>query len=201
MSGTISSGGRPSDSELLKLWAEGGEAAENAFDVLTNRYIGLILSITMKYRVSGLEPQDLTQEGLLGLLSAVRTYKDGKGASFKTYAAACIDHRIVELLRKSGTNARRAMTDYVSIYEDSLSEVSGGVEPEQLVLSREGIAALKKAISEILSSLEQKVLRLYLEGDSYAEIAQKLDVSEKAVDNAIQRIRRKLRDYNPGISH
>ncbi|MBQ1546731.1 MAG: sigma-70 family RNA polymerase sigma factor [Clostridia bacterium] len=201
MSDTIKTGEPLSDSELVKLWAEGGKSAEEAFDMLTKRYIGLVLSITMKYRVSGHEPQDLTQEGLLGLLSAVQTYKEDRGASFKTYASACINHRIAELLRKSGTNARRAMTDYISIYEEGVTEVPGGVEPEQLVLSQEGLEALRKAILEILSDREQKVLKLYLGGSSYSQIAEKLNITDKSVDNAIQRIRKKLRDNNSGISY
>ena len=188
---TSGSGGSLPDAELVKLYSGG---SDSAFAVLTDRYIGLIRSITSKYRVAGLEPDDLTQEGLLGLLYAAKSFKDDGGASFRTYASICINRRVISLLKRSESGKSRALNDYVSISDEDCETVPGGDNPEDMYIVKESLSALNKKITELLSEKERRVLSLYLAGESYAGIAQAMAISEKSVDNAMQRIRRKLRD-------
>ena len=187
-----------SDAKLVELYNSGNSAA---FTVLSNRYFKLIRSITAKYNISGLESDDLTQEGLLGLLSAVKTYSSDKGASFKTYAALCINRRIITLLKRSDTNKSKALNDYISLDDENIEECFRNemTDPEASFIGKESLDTLKQSISECLSKTENRVLELYLAGESYSKIAQRLELSQKSVDNAIQRIRRKLRKHISNI--
>lgn len=194
---TSGSGAELSDAELVQLFVSG---SDSAFTVLTNRYIGLIRSITLKYRVSGLGADDLTQEGLMGLLCAAKTFRSDGGASFMTYASVCINRRLISLLKRSGNDRSKALNDYISIEDEPYRMMSGGVDPEEMFIDKESLESLNAAVTELLSKKEQKVLSLYLAGESYAEISQALGMNKKAVDNAMQRIRRKLRDYISSIS-
>lgn len=187
-----------SDIRLVELYNSGNTAV---FTVLTDRYLKLIRSVTSKYKISGLEIDDLTQEGLLGLLCAVKTFKSDGGASFKTYAALCINRRIITLLKSSETNRKRALNDYVSL-DDSNCEDSACeeiVDPEESFIGKENLSSLKQIISQCLTETENRVLELYLAGESYNDIADELGVSSKAVDNALQRTRRKLRKHFSNI--
>ncbi len=188
-----------SDARLVELYNSGNSGA---FTVLTDRYLKLIRSITSKYKISGLEFEDLTQEGLLGLLSAVKTYNAQKGATFKTYAGLCINRRIITLLERSGNNKSKALNDYISLYDKDIDDImpEEGVNPEENFIGKESLQSLKKTISECLSEKEKQVLELYLAGESYANIADKLKMSQKSVDNALQRIRRKLRKHISNIT-
>lgn len=188
-----------SDTRLVELYNSG---SPEAFTVLTNRYFKLIRSITSKYKISGLEFEDLTQEGLLGLLSAVKTYNAQKGATFKTYAGLCINRRIITLLERSGNNKSKALNDYISLYDKDIDDImpEEGVNPEENFIGKESLQSLKKTISECLSEKEKQVLDLYLAGESYANIADKLKMPQKSVDNALQRIRRKLRKHISNIT-
>ena len=190
-------GSNLSDAELAKLYDKG---SDGAFAVLMDRYIGLIRSITSKYRVSGLEPDDLTQEGLMGLMCAAKSYKSEGGASFRTYASLCIDRRIISLLKRSESGKGKALNGYVSIDDEQFEKMSGGVDPEDMYISNESVAALGQAVAKLLSEKEQRVLRLYLAGETYAEISDALGMNRKSVDNAMQRIRKKLRDHISSIS-
>jgi len=180
------------DTKLVELYNNGNSGV---FTVLTERYSRLIRSVTSKYKISGLEAEDLTQEGLLGLLSAVKTYRADKGASFQTYAGVCINRRILTLLKRSDNNGSKALNNYVSLYDKEVEEsVSLEVSnPEESFISEESFILLKKNISGCLSNRENRVLELYLAGESYSDIAANLLISVKAVDNTLQRIRKKLR--------
>ena len=175
---TSGSGSSMSDAELVKLYSNG---SDSAFTVLTDRYIGLIRSITSRYRVAGLEPEDLTQEGLMGLLCAVKSFKEDGGASFRTYASLCIN-------------------SYVSIDDEGCEAMSAGESPEDMYIGKESLSSLISAVTKLLSQKERQVFGLYLAGESYAEISRTLGMNAKAVDNAMQRIRRKLRDHILSIS-
>lgn len=199
MSESVYSGGscsacNYSDTRLVELYNSGNSGV---FTVLTDRYSKLIRSVTSKYKISGLESEDLTQEGLLGLLSAVKTYKADQGTSFKTYAGICINRRIITLLKRSDNNKSKALNDYVSLYDENIEESVSeeGVNPEENFIGKESLMSLKRSISECLSKRENRVLDLYLAGESYSYIANELSISSKAVDNALQRIRRKLRRH------
>ncbi len=181
-----------SDNKLVELYNNGNSGV---FTVLTERYSKLIRSVTSKYRISGLEAEDLTQEGLLGLLSAVKTYRVDKGASFKTYAGICINRRILTLLKHADNNRRKALNNYVSLYDKDVEESISveELDPEESFICKESLMLLKKSISGCLSNRENRVLELYLAGESYSAIADSLSISVKAVDSTLQRIRRKLR--------
>lgn len=186
-----------SDSELVEAF-RGGD--ESAFTVLMNRYVKMIRYVTLKFKVSGLEKEDLFQEGLMGFLEAARDYRSDGGAQFRNYAMICINRRLIALLKKSGTNRAKALNDYVSIFDESFSSVSGGVQPEDECISEEGLENIRAFFSKELSDFERSVLRCYLAGKSYSEIADILSVGRKSVDNSMQRVRKKLRDYISSIS-
>lgn len=183
-----------SDIKLIEMFNSGSELA---FTALTDRYLKLIRSITSKYSISGLEPEDLTQEGLLGLLCAAKSYRADGGASFKSYAGLCINRRIISLLNRSGTNKSKPLNDYISLYDDDVAQsmYDENVNPEQLVISNESLASISSDIKQCLSQTEQKVLSLYLAGKSYGQISGLLGTSTKSVDNALQRARQKLKKH------
>lgn len=182
-----------SDDELVRLAAD---SDEGAFRELALRYIYLIQSIALKYKSSSLESDDLVQEGLLGLLSAVKSFDKSKGFSFKTYAGSCIKNKIVSAVRTAVSEKNKVLNN--SVLLDNESEISADrlSEPEAVILSKEAAEHLKLAISEELTELEQNVLSLYLLGYSYAEIAERLRIDGKSCDNAMQRVRRKLKSSN-----
>ena len=187
-----------SDTQIIKLFNNGSSIA---FTVLANRYLSLIHAIASKYRIEGLDADDLTQEGLLGLLAAVKTYDIDKGASFRTYAGLCVNRRFITLLKRSVGSSCKPLNDYVSLYDDGLDENRLGFSenPEEQYIENEALSFLQKSISDSLSKKENQVLTLYLAGDSYTDIADKLQLSPKSVDNALQRIRKKLRKHISNI--
>ena len=194
---TSGSGSDLPDAELVKLYSGG---SDSAFAVLTDRYIGLIRSITSKYRVAGLEPDDLTQEGLMGLLCAAKSYDSSGPASFRTYASLCINRRVISLLKRSESGKSKALNNYVSIDDEGCEAMSAGESPEDMYIGKESLSTLRSAVTKLLSQKERQVFGLYLAGESYAEISRTLGMNAKAVDNAMQRIRRKLRDHILSIS-
>lgn len=185
------------DEEMIKLFLGGDDSA---FSALIERYIGLIRAIAAKYRVPGLETDDLTQEGLLCFLEAAKNYRSEKGASFKTYAGICVDRGMATLLRQSAAYKRKALNNYVSIDAESFREVSGGVDPENMYIGKESLSDLHAVIPTLLSDMEQRVLKRYLSGESYDDIAAALGTNRKSVDNAMVRVRKKLRDHLSSIS-
>ena len=186
-----------SDEEMIGLFLGGDDSA---FSALIDRYIGMIRAIAAKYRVPGLENDDLTQEGLLCFLEAAKKYSHEKGASFKTYAGVCVDRGMATLLRRSAAQKRKALNNYVSIDESSVREVSGGVDPENMYIGKESLSDLHAVIPSLLSEKEQLVLKRYLSGESYDDISAALGINRKAVDNAMVRVRKKLREYLSSIS-
>ncbi len=140
-------------------------------------------------RVAG---DDLTQEGMLGFLEAVRSFNPEKG-SFKTYAETCINNRILSAVRASYNNKNAALSKAVPL-EDRAEEVSGDEsDPEKILSSKCGFEHITGLINSNLSEFERQVITLRFLGLSYSEISMKLDCGEKAVDNALQRIRKKMR--------
>lgn len=167
-----------SDGELAGLAAKG---SGEAFAVLAGRFTPLIQSIAARYvRVS--EMDDLTQEGLLGLLAATHGYREDVG-EFGSYAAVCIRNRMVSALRRFSP-----VSEQWTVEEDKL----GQADPETLFLKREEAQRLYSRLKQTLTPLEYGVLMRHLSGMSYREIGEAVSCSEKAVDNALQRVRRKL---------
>ena len=184
-----------SDEELQSLAKARVAGAEEA---LAERYARVVRMCARPYFLAGGDSEDLIQEGMLGLLSAIREYDETKGATFKTYAETCIHNRIRSAVRSANRMKNAPLNDGVSL-EDVLSDESQSLgtnfytrSPEEQVLARETENEFISAYSRCLSKLEANILRLYLDGLSYNEMAAASGRDVKAVDNAVQRIRRKL---------
>lgn len=145
--------------------------------------------------VCGLDAEDLAQEGLIGLLNAVRSFDFYGTAAFRTYARTCIVNGIRSAMRS--TSRPGAVPARAVLPIDSADELCGDADPQDIVMGREQAARLLQYVDMHLSPREQQVLRLYLAGDSYDVVAEKLGLSgSKAVDNALQRIRKKLKAFS-----
>lgn len=192
------------DTELQKLSAEGDAKAEAA---LIERYLPLVDSCARPMKLLGAEGKDLSQEGVFGLISAARSFDPSNGAQFHTYAEHCIRMRLLSAIKSASRLKHFPLNDSMSLEqlsEESDPRLSAVLEvfhrnPEEMVLARESQEELYKALSDCLSKYEQKVMSLYLDGRSYQEIGEQLGKDVKSVDNAVQRIRRKLaRNLNLG---
>lgn len=159
-----------------------------AWSELYGRYYGVSKSISLRFNGDGSETDDLIQEGLIGFLSAVHSFKDDKGASFKTYAWACIRNRIVNVVRSKGST----LSDCQSL--EFLSNVPDeALTPEELIISKNTAEHIFVVVNNRLSEKEKDVFRLYLEGKTYDEIGDILSMSKKSVDGSLQRARKKLK--------
>lgn len=191
------------DAELQSLASGGDRAAE---ELLVKRYMRLVRSCARPLFLAGGDSEDLIQEGLLGLLSAVRQFDPQCGASFATFAEHCIRMRLLSAIKSASRLKHLPLNDGVSLEllsEDSQLQISAIPDflrdnPENMVLARERTEELYSELAQCLSRLEKQVLSLYLDGYSYREIAQYLKREPKAIDNAVQRIRRKLA-RNPNL--
>lgn len=185
------------DTELIELSYSGDRLAEEA---LVERYMRTVLACARPLVLAGGDTEDLVQEGMFGLLTAIRRYDKCSEASFKTFAELCIKTRLYSAIKSASRLKHFPLNDGMSfeqLSEDSSAELSAipdnfRYSPEVLVLARENRKELDTTFSKCLSKLERNVLDLYLEGFSYREIGEKLNKESKAVDNAVQRIRRKL---------
>lgn len=187
------------DAELLALSAAGDLQAE---ETLIRRYSRIIRSLARPFFLTGGDQEDLLQEGMLGLLSAIRSYDPGKNASFRTFAMLCIRRRLISALRGSAGTQNVSLDDCLSLESSLFDELSSRNDntrgPEELLIDREEAQKRYQSLLQLLSSYEQSVLRCFLRGMSYREIAKTTNRSEKAVDNAVQRIRRKFQKLDPG---
>ena len=177
------------DEELAALAQQGWEEETTQ---LVSRYIPLVRARAARYFGPGLERDDLMQEGFIGLLKAIRSYDPARGSSFCTFAALCVNRRMISAVQSSNSDGNTPLRDYCSISREEM-ESFGDLDPEQYLIGKEeGKAQLSRILSQ-LSVFEQHALKLYLSGHSYREMSEILRVSPKSVDNAIQRIRRKLK--------
>lgn len=180
------------DKSLLKLYHSGDKAACSALLV---RYAALINRKASGYEAAGVERDDWRQEAYMGLLAAVRTFDETKGASFYTYAGHCINNRLNNHLAAATTKKAAFFSSAISF--DEMAEIQTIARdtrsPEAIFIEREDHAAFLKRIADGLSSFEKDVLFLYLSGCDYTAVAQKLSSSLKSVDNALQRARKKLK--------
>ena len=193
-----------SDTELQNLASGGDRAAE---ETLAERYTRLVRICARPLFLAGGDSEDLIQEGMFGLLSAIRQYDPKGGTSFRTFAEHCIRMRLFSAVKSASRLKHFPLNDGMSLEqlsEDPKTQFSVTPEvfrrsPEDLVLARESTEELYIAFARCLSRLEISVLDLYLEGLSYREIGERLGKDPKSIDNAVQRIRRKLaRETNLG---
>ena len=191
------------DNELQRLALSGDREAE---DQLAVRYFRVVRICSRPYFLVGGDSEDLIQEGMIGLLSAIRQYDPTREVSFKTFAEKCIRNRIISAVKAASSLKNQPLNDFVPIEslqsdESQISLLASGLNrktPEEQVLASESEENSKYFYSsfiKLLSRYEATVLEKYLDGLSYREIAVDTGKTEKAVDNAIQRIRRKLAQY------
>ena len=188
-----------SDETLQALSASGNNEAE---DLLIRRYTRVVKALARPFFLAGADSEDLIQEGMLGLLSALRTYDPKSETSFKTYSQLCIRRRLVSAVRNATRKKTVSLDDCLSLesplFDETQPEMAYGLRidsprrPEELVIDKENTQKLFQSVFGVLSKFEQQVLRSYLSGVSYREIAEMTNKTEKAVDNAVQRIRRKV---------
>ena len=187
------------DEQLCARAAMGDRAAEEA---LVLRYSRLVRVCSRPFFLVGGDSEDLIQECMLGLLSAIREFKPDRGAQFRTFAELCIRRRIISAVRTAAGGRHSPLNNYVSL-EPSLflanqdfapfgTAYPSHRDPEDVIIRQENMSALQKALRDQLTGLEAQVLDRYLDGASYAEIAEEVHRSAKSVDNAVQRIRKKI---------
>ncbi len=181
-----------SDAQLARLVREN---VPDAFAELSARYLRLIQARAAQFEgPAAPEREDLLQEGFIGLYTAAVSYEEIKGASFRTYAGACIYNRMVDTARKHGNSKNRLLNESLSLDSEAASRITAHHSPEDLLELRDQIQGLLKRSESVLSPMEQKALRLYLDGCKRKEIETKSGMSLKAFDNALHRVRRKLKD-------
>lgn len=191
------------DNELQQLSASGDKDAE---EELTKRYLRVVRICSRPYFLVGGDSEDLIQEGMIGLLSAIRQYDSSREVSFKTFAEKCIRNRIISAVKSAASLKNQPLNDFVPIEslqsdESHISLLASGLNrktPEEQVLASESEESSKtfySSFKDTLSKFEATVLDEYLNGLSYQEISDITNKTSKAVDNAIQRIRRKLAQY------
>lgn len=179
-----------SDEELAALVQEGDE---QSMAVLAARMMPTVKAFASRMATALLEYDDLVQEGMLGLLSAARHYRSSENAAFRTYASVCVRNRMQSALRSASYGRQIPENSYVSLDEDGISLRDPSKTPEERFDDNEEVTRALALIRERLSALESEILRQYLNGLSYEQISSEVNVSVKSVDNALQRIRRKLR--------
>lgn len=168
-----------------------------AFELLLERYRSTVVSMARSFAGNPADAEDYAQEGMLGLLAAVTSFQQGKGAGFRTYAVICIRNRMRNVSRMEQTASRSAGTQDVSLDdpENSIQELlaDDADTPEQAFFEKERVSELYAKLADVLSKQEREIFWLSVSGLSYDEIAERLRIPSKSVDNAIQRARRKLR--------
>ena len=179
---------------------------EEAMDELLGYFKPKVIAISREYFLVGAEFDDLIQEGMIGLYKAIRDFKSDKQSSFRAFAELCVTRQIITAIKTATRQKHIPLNSYVSlnkpIYEEdsdrTLLDIISGVRvanPEDMVISREEFDDIENKMNNILSDLEWKVLMSYLDGKSYQEIAEDLDRHIKSIDNALQRVKRKLEKY------
>ena len=178
-------------SELEKdalMQAKAGNA-EAVYKVL-KEYKYLAVTIARKYYLLGGEKDDLIQEGMMGLFNAISSYDADKNVAFKTYASRLVERNIISAIRHSVSGKHQVLNDSVSL--DNSEEISLGSFPEQDLIMQEGYKELQEIIDSKLSKFESQVVKYYLKGYNYIDIAQFLGKEPKSIDNALSRIKSKL---------
>jgi RNA polymerase sporulation-specific sigma factor len=177
-----------------------------ALDYLIQKYRNFVRAKARSYFLIGADREDIVQEGMIGLYKAIRDYKEDKLTSFKAFAELCITRQIITAIKTATRQKHIPLNSYISldkpIYDEesdrTLMDVLTGAKilnPEELIINREKYVNIEGKITELLSDLERKVLALYLDGQSYQEISEELNRHVKSIDNALQRVKRKLERY------
>lgn len=177
-----------------------------ALDYLIHKYRNFVRAKARTYFLIGADKEDIVQEGMIGLYKAIRDFKGDKLSSFKAFAELCITRQIITAIKTATRQKHIPLNSYISldkpIYDDesdkTLMDVISGakiLDPEVLFINQEEFDDIELKMAELLSDLERKVLALYLDGQSYQEISEELNRHVKSIDNALQRVKRKLERY------
>ncbi len=191
------------DDQLVEM-AKTGDVA--ALEYLINKYKNFVRAKARTYFLVGADKEDIIQEGMIGLYKAIRDYKSDRLASFHAFAEICITRQIITAIKTATRQKHIPLNSYISLNKPVFDEESDRTlmdvmitakisDPEELIISQEEIADIEDKMGEMLSSLEKEVVTLYLDGKSYVEIAECLGRHVKSVDNALQRVKRKLEGY------
>jgi RNA polymerase sporulation-specific sigma factor len=178
----------------------------DALEFLIERYRNFVRAKARSYFLIGADREDIIQEGMIGLYKAVRDYRTDKLASFKGFAELCITRQMITAIKTATRQKHIPLNSYISldkpIYDDESERTlldiitsTAPSDPQILIVNREEYADIESKMDEILSDLERKVLALYLDGRTYQEISDDLDRHVKSIDNALQRVKRKLERY------
>ena len=188
------------DEDIALLARDGDDGAQ---EFLLNKYKNFVRSKARSYFLIGADHEDIVQEGMIGLFKAMRDFRPDKLSSFRAFAELCVTRQIITAIKTATRQKHIPLNSYVSlnrpIYDEesdrTLMDVLSEVQmagPEELLISQEDYSSVENRISEVLSDLEMEVLNSYLEGKSYQEIARDLHRHVKSIDNALQRVKRKL---------
>ncbi|WP_141706224.1 RNA polymerase sporulation sigma factor SigH [Desulfuribacillus alkaliarsenatis] len=192
-----------SDEDVLELIQNGDD---KALEFLINKYKNFVRAKARSYFLIGADREDIIQEGMIGLYKSIRDFKGDKLASFKAFAELCITRQIITAIKTATRQKHIPLNSYISldkpIYDEdsdrTLLDVICGTkvtDPEELIINQEEFNDIEFKMGELLSDLERKVLMLYLDGRSYHEIAIDLNRHVKSIDNALQRVKRKIEKY------
>ncbi len=177
-----------------------------ALEYLINKYRSFVRAKARTYFLIGADREDIIQEGMIGLFKAIRDFREDKLSSFRAFAELCITRQIITAIKTATRQKHIPLNSYVSLNRpvfdeesdrtlmDLISEESVS-DPEEMIINREEFNGIEEKMGEILSGLEWEVLSLYLQGRSYQEIAEELDRHVKSIDNALQRVKRKLEKH------
>jgi RNA polymerase sporulation-specific sigma factor len=191
------------DEEIIEYIHEGDD---EALEYLIDKYKNFVRAKARSYFLIGADKEDIYQEGMIGLYKAIRDFKMDKLSSFRAFAELCITRQIITAIKTATRQKHVPLNSYVSLNKPIYDEDSDRTlldiisqtkiaDPEELIISKEEFYHIEEKMGEILSSLEWKVLTSYLEGKSYQEIAEDLKRHVKSIDNALQRVKRKLERY------
>ncbi|HNR03715.1 MAG TPA: RNA polymerase sporulation sigma factor SigH [Bacillota bacterium] len=190
--------------EEIVLSARDGNAT--SLEYIINKYKNFVRAKARSYFLIGADKEDIVQEGMIGLYKAIRDFRNDKLSSFRAFAELCITRQIITAIKTATRQKHIPLNSYVSLNKPIYDEESDRTlldiltatkitDPEELIISREELVSIESKIGEILSELELEVLMSYLQGKSYQEIACDLDRHVKSIDNALQRVKRKLEKY------
>jgi len=191
------------DEELIE---DARTGDSKALEYLINKYKSFVRAKARTYFLIGADREDIIQEGMIGLYKAIRDFRGDKLSSFRAFAELCITRQIITAIKTATRQKHIPLNSYVSLNKPIFDEESDRTlmdiiseesisDPEEMIINREEFTGIEEKMGEILSSLEWEVLSLYLQGKSYQEIAEELDRHVKSIDNALQRVKRKLEKY------
>ena len=191
------------DEQIVEMSHQGDASAE---EYLLDKYKNFVRSKARSYFLVGADHEDIVQEGMIGLYKAIRDFRPDKLSSFRAFAELCITRQIITAIKTATRQKHIPLNNYVSLNKPLYDEESDRTlldvivegrmsDPEELIINMENVGNIRTKINEVLSGLEQEVLNAYLDGKSYQEIAESLGRNVKSIDNALQRVKRKLEKY------